>query len=201
MVSSFPRTPCPVRRLTPAADLDSVVTYLHDHPGSGRLVYLPLTRLLPLLSILLSLITIHTPLSPPSSVLLNPSESADPQFHPIVDPVPIEKALQEEHGVDENIFHGIKLLFGRTDAKYWVVDIRRMVVEMGKGMLLEENVRDNFKVYDVCDDERLQLILPDYEQKDEPNTIADFVGRWKMEVGDDFKSTVNLDSLKVYTYV
>jgi hypothetical protein len=35
------------------------------------------------------------------------------------------------------------------------------------------------------------------EQKDEPNTIADFVSRWKMEVGDDFNSIVDLDALKV----
>jgi hypothetical protein len=146
MVSLFPRTPFPVHRLAPTADLDLDMSCFHDIPGSGRLVYLPLTRLLPLLSILLSLITIHTPLSPPSSVLLNPSESANPQFHPIVDSVPIEKALQEEHGVDQEIFHGIKTLFGRTDANYWVVDITRMVVEMGKGMLLEENVCDALKV-------------------------------------------------------
>lgn len=112
-------------------------------PRSGRLVYLPLTRLLPLLSILLALITIHTPLSPPSSVILNPSESAHPQFHPIVDPVPIEKALHEEHGVDQEIFHGVKALFGRSDGGFWVVDIRRIVIEMGKGMLLEENVCDS----------------------------------------------------------
>ena len=47
----------------------------------------------------------------------------------------------------------------------------------------------------------LRLITCDDEQKDEPNTIADFLSRWKMEVGDDFNSTANLDSLKVRTYV
>jgi len=37
-------------------------------------------------------------------------------------------------------------------------------------------------------------------QKDEPNTVADFMSRWRMEVGDDFGSAVDLETLKVSGY-
>jgi hypothetical protein len=55
--------------------------------------------------------------------------------------------LREDHGVQEEIFDGLKGLFGRVvpvegaeEKEIWVVDVKRVIREMGKGMLLEENV-------------------------------------------------------------
>lgn len=65
----------------------------------------------------------------------------------MVDPVPIGEALKQDHGVQQEIFDGLVGLFGRADKmergegkEIWVVDIKRIIREMGKGMLLEENV-------------------------------------------------------------
>jgi hypothetical protein len=55
--------------------------------------------------------------------------------------------LREDHGLQEEIFDGLTGLFGRVvpvggaeGKEVWVVDVKRVIREMGKGMLLEENV-------------------------------------------------------------
>ena len=117
----------------------------------GHLVYLPLNHLLPLLSILLSLVTLHT-ISTLDGVELSSQESLDRQFFPLVDPVPIRETLKQDHRVQEEIFDGLQGLFGRKvkpegseSIEAWVVDVKRVIREMGKGMLLEENVSESPK--------------------------------------------------------
>lgn len=83
------------------------------------------------------------------------------------------------------------------------MDVKRVIREMGKGMLLEENVsarrpssRKDMVVAGLLLNPRFRYGLT-RQQKDEPNTVADFTNRWRMEVGDDFGSAVNLDMLEV----
>jgi hypothetical protein len=92
---------------------------------------------------------------------------------------------------------------GAEEKEIWVVDVKRVIREMGKGMLLEENVsarRPSSRKYVVVAGLLLNLRFRyglARHQKDEPNTVADFTNRWRMEVGDDFGPAVNLDMLKV----
>jgi hypothetical protein len=116
--------------------------------NTGRLVFLPLPRLLPLLSILLSLVTLNTILPPPS-LNLSTEDARDQESHPVVDPGPIKDSLSRDHGVEGPVFDGVQELFGRTvrnpggeEQMIWLVDVKRIVREMGKGMLMEENVSD-----------------------------------------------------------
>lgn len=107
---------------------------------------MPLNHLLPLLSILLSLIILHT-IDQPDQFDYTSQELQDRTFFPLTDPAPIRLTLREDHGVQEEIFDGLKGLFGRVvpvegaeEKEIWVVDVKRVIREMGKGMLLEENV-------------------------------------------------------------
>jgi hypothetical protein len=97
----------------------------------------------------LSLITIHP--APPSS---SSPESQAVKCSPRTERKAISEALVNDYSVQEDIVSGIMGLFGKTDDKVqkkaevrseeeedvWVPDVERIVREMGKGILQDENV-------------------------------------------------------------
>lgn len=148
----------------------------------GHLLYLPLPELLPLLSLLLSLITLHSlsasDLPPfefdslPSMTLSSGSAGVQPLSPPLADPEPILKRLAEEHAVPSDLALGVMDLFGKIievdtqeeDGKrVWIVDVPRIVKEMGKGMLLAENVSHSAALtswpYSNCVDRVSSILL------------------------------------------
>ena len=82
---------------------------------------LPSIELVPLLSIILTLLTIHADTSDLDKIALNPA--------------PIVKALEEDHDVEPDLSSGIMVLFGELGGGEWKVDTKRIVGEIGKGLL------------------------------------------------------------------
>ena len=96
-----------------------------DQLTAGRMMLLPPKHLTPLLSLVLTLLTIHNTsidlkASPPIAV--SPAGS-------IVD------TLREDHDVPEELTHGIMRLFGTVDGEEWTCDLRRTVAETGRGVI------------------------------------------------------------------
>lgn len=92
---------------------------------------MPTRHLFPLLSTLLSLITIH---SPPTS---------DPG-NPKIPSKPLIDALRDEYSVEEDIGREVMRLCGEVEnedgEEMWKVHLGRMVREVGRGMLALESV-------------------------------------------------------------
>lgn len=132
-------TVCPPFPVSPFFILPvrELMTYLWSG-NIGHLLHLPTRHLAPLLSTILALTTIHSP--PPSS----PPPSA-PTTRPRVPAQPIVEALESEYGVPGDVCRGVMDLCGSLEAEgegeTWVVDLERMVAEVGKGVLQLESVR------------------------------------------------------------
>jgi sister chromatid cohesion protein DCC1 len=86
------------------------------------MIILPTPKLAPLLSILLTLLTIH------SSIQLNKPTGNTPT-------APIMKALEEDHDVPASLGTAVLTLFGKLEGGIWEADTSGMVREIGKGML------------------------------------------------------------------
>lgn len=92
------------------------------------MLLLPAPKLSPLLSILLMLLTIHTPQSSYS----DPSKATAPSG-------PILRSLEEDHDVPRDLGEALLGLFGeiRRDNpdQTWKADVQGMVREVGRGLL------------------------------------------------------------------
>lgn len=102
---------------------------------SGKLLYLEPTSLYPLLSIILSLLTVHQTsksLTDAVAVATAPSEA-------------ILQSLEDDHGVSRHVSAGVLGLFGdvlvENDDEVWRCDLRRIVREVGIGLLYALGVR------------------------------------------------------------
>ena len=82
---------------------------------------LPPNELAPLLSLILTLLTIHA--------TSTESSSARAPIRPVVN------ALEDDHEVRPELTHAIMGLFGEVDGAEWKFDAQSMVREVGKGLL------------------------------------------------------------------
>ena len=122
---------------------------------------LPSAELLPLLNLVLTLLTIHM-----SSTGLEQS----PPF--VIAPVePIAEALDQDHEVVHTVSSGVLDLFGEIEDGGWKCDIRRVVCEVGMGLV---------------------QILPAKGKR-----LDAFVGEWKTEVGEMWSDLVDIALLEV----
>jgi hypothetical protein len=87
----------------------------------GRMLLLPVKKLVPLLNLTLTLLTIH------SSTTKGITTSS---IQPIIDGL-------AEHDLPKDLGRAILDLFGRVNDEVWEADITRMVTEVGKGLLEE----------------------------------------------------------------
>ena len=87
----------------------------------GRLLLLPLSKLLPLLNLVLTLLTIHS--TSTYKPVLSPSQ-------PIIDGL-------ADHDVSPQLGRAVLDLFGNVQDEIWDVDIQRTVGEVGKGLLVD----------------------------------------------------------------
>ncbi|KAJ9098966.1 hypothetical protein QFC19_006190 [Naganishia cerealis] len=141
----------------------------------GHLIHLPTRHLLPLISTLLSLLTIHSinPHTLPSS--LRRSETLDDRY---ADGAGISADLSKDFAVDQDVSRGVMGVFGDLvgpeetyDKVIWKADLPRLVKEIGKGLLSLESALD-------------------------PPTMDDFVARWKEQVGPDYEHLLDLQLLE-----
>lgn len=102
---------------------------------SGKLLYLEPTSLYPLLSIILSLLTVHQTsksLTDAVAVATAPSEA-------------ILQSLEDDHGVSRDVSARVLRLFGdvlvEIDGEVWRCNLRRAVREVGIGLLHALGVR------------------------------------------------------------
>lgn len=87
----------------------------------GRLLLLPLNKLVPLLNLVMTLLTIHStstykPVSSPSQ--------------PIIDGL-------ADHDITPSLGRAVLELYGKVEDGVWEVDIHRLCGEVGKGLLVE----------------------------------------------------------------
>ncbi len=123
--------------------------------GSGRMVLLPPKELAPLLCLFLTLLTIHA---------TELSSSTAP-----VGPIP--KALEEDHDVPSDLARAVMGLFGELDGETWEADTRRMVGEVGKGLLAG--------------------------LKPKGRAVDSFMSDWREQVGEAWEALVDLKLLEV----
>jgi sister chromatid cohesion protein DCC1 len=122
---------------------------------------LPSAQLQPLLNLILTLLTIHmtsTGLEQSPPYVISPS-------------APILKTLNEDHDVPMPIITGVLDLFGQVQEDEWKCDIKRVVGEMGMGIV--QSLPGNSKRLDA------------------------FLGDWKAEVGEMWAELVDIKLLEV----
>ena len=122
---------------------------------------LPSTHLQPLLNLVLTLLTIHM-----TSTGL---EQSPPYV--IAPTAPILKTLNEDHDVPIDVVSGVLDLFGQVTGDEWKCDIKRVVGEMGMGMVQR---------------------LPSAGRR-----LDAFLGEWKAEVGEMWTDLVDIKLLEV----
>jgi len=87
----------------------------------GRMLLLPVKKLVPLLNLALTLLTIHSTTT--KDITSSPIDS-------IIDGL-------AEHDLPKDLGLAVLELFGRVKGETWEADITRMVAELGKGLLEE----------------------------------------------------------------
>jgi sister chromatid cohesion protein DCC1 len=88
---------------------------------TGRMLLLPVKKLVPLLNLTLTLLTIHS-----STTKGITSSSVEPMINGLA-----------EHDLPKDLGRAVLELFGRVEEDVWEADITRMVTEVGKGLLEE----------------------------------------------------------------
>jgi sister chromatid cohesion protein DCC1 len=88
---------------------------------TGRMMLLPVKKLVPLLNLILTLLMIHSTTT---------KESTTSPVDPIIDGL-------AEHDLPKDLGRVVLKLFGKINDNLWEADITRMVTEVGKGLLGE----------------------------------------------------------------
>lgn len=106
--------------------------------NKDHLLLLPITHLAPLLSTTLQLLTIHSldPLFSTSATRPTARTRSAPAQ-------PIVHHLETEYGVQRDVVRGVMRLCGTLGDDpdgVWEADLERMVTEIGKGLLAQEDV-------------------------------------------------------------
>jgi hypothetical protein len=122
---------------------------------------LPPKELVPLLNLLLTLLTVH---STKLDLGADPPECQSPVQ-------PITQSLEGDHDVDPGLTNGLISLFGKVEGDIWHCDVKRVVREVGKGLL--EGLRP------------------------EGSTLDSFLDRWKETVGEGYEGLTDVKALAV----
>ncbi|WWD05076.1 hypothetical protein V865_003147 [Kwoniella europaea PYCC6329] len=126
---------------------------------NGKMLLLPSKELKELLSIVLSLLTIHS---------LDPTKSNTALSQPILE------ALQDDHEVDPSITTEVLTLFGELvkedekEEEMWKADVKRIIREIGKGLLV--GVKDK--------------------------KLDEFEDEWRNEVGEEWGDEIDIRLLE-----
>lgn len=88
---------------------------------TGRMLLLPVKKLVPLLNLALTLLSIHSTTT--KGITSSPAD-------PIIDGL-------SEHDLPKDLGRAVLDLFGQIKGETWEADITRMVAEVGKGLLEE----------------------------------------------------------------
>ena len=96
----------------------------------GRMLLLPSDKLVPVLSLILTLLSIHS---------TDQTHTTDTTNHTsktcIVPTGPIISTLHDDHDCPGGIIEGILDLFGSVDGERWTCDVTRVVGDIGNGLL------------------------------------------------------------------
>jgi hypothetical protein len=125
------------------------------------MLLLPPVQLRPLLSLILNLLAVYST----SSTGASPTPTATSPSQPIVE------SLRDDHDVAEGIILGVLDLFGTVESGIWTCDVRRVVGEIGKGLV---------------------PLLPG-----KGKGLDAFMLEWKQAAGEEWEDVVDLSLLEV----